>query len=182
MKITELLQESELPKKSHNPFPSKLSSAPSLDDEPDEMDGELDGEEDDEEDDDKKQKAIDAFKDAGTDLGEGIWAIAIYPDYHKNEETKLDAIDGLLKAFPDFNDNVLKSTVEQLFVAVFNEDSEEFESIKATPYEDDRKSSKQFGNLSDGQDESMGTLYKLISRWSRDPDRHNTHKLRTLLR
>jgi hypothetical protein len=181
MKISELLQESELPKKSANPFPSSLPSAPSLDDEPDEVDDELDGEEDDDSDEGAKQDAIDAFKEAGTDLGEGLWAIAIYPDYHKNEETKLDAIDGLLKAFPHFNDNVLKSSVEQLFVAVFNEDSEEFESIKATPHEDDRKSSKQFENLSDGQDESMGTLYKLISRWSRDPDRHNAHKLKSLL-
>ncbi len=173
MLISELLKENEHPK-----HKSALPKAASINDEPEEL--ELDGELDDEdESEDDKQAAIDAFKAAGKDLGEGLWAIAIYPG--NNKGSKIDAIDGLLKAFPEFNDRVLKSTVEQLFVAVFNEEGLEFESIRATPHEDDRKTSEQFNNLNRLQRRIIGDIYSTINDWSLDADKFNTHKLKELL-
>jgi hypothetical protein len=178
MKISELLLENTDDKHHKHKKPtSNLPSAASIDDEP--LDDLEDDDIEDDDDEDKQKNAIDEFKSAATDLGEGLWAVAFYPGNNKGE--KMDALDSLLKAFPEFKNNVLSSSVEQLFVGVFNEDSMEFESIRATPYEDDRKSSAQFPNLNDNQDETMGILYKLISKWSLDPNRHNTHKLRSLL-
>lgn len=177
MKISELLAENTIP-----PKKSDLPSAPSIDDKPEELelDSEIDDVEDsDAEDSDKQEAAIQAFKDAGKDLGNGLWAVALYPG--SNYGGKEEAIGNLVEAFPEFKDNVIKSTHEQLFVAVFNEDSVEFESIRATPHEDDRKSSEQFNNLSKLQNRVIGDLYRTISRWSREPDKHNTHKLKSLL-
>jgi hypothetical protein len=178
MRISELLKENELNGPQVKQPASNLPSAASIDDAPEELefDGEIDGEE---VGDDDKQAAIDAFKAAGVELGEGLWAVTLFPN--GGQRSKELAIGNLIEAFPEFNDNVLKSAYEQLFVAVFNEDSMEFESIRATPHENDRTTSEQFNELSKLQNRIIGDLYSTISKWSADPDKHNTHKLKSLL-
>jgi hypothetical protein len=82
MKISELLQENELPRPG-----SKLPSAASLDDAPEELefDDEVDGEEGDD-----KQKAIDAFKSKAQEVVPGVWALSPSTDPGQDWAGKID--------------------------------------------------------------------------------------------
>jgi hypothetical protein len=105
MKIAELLNESELPgKKAGNPFTSNLPSAPSLDDEPDEVDDELDGEEEDLDDEDEYKEGIEKFKKYAGNMGNDLYSIVASDKPQKT----LGHVHSIAKDLPTLSKSVIK--------------------------------------------------------------------------
>jgi hypothetical protein len=190
MLISELLKENEHPK-----HKSALPKAASINDEPEEL--ELDDELDDEdESEDDKQAAIDAFKAAGKDLGEGLYAVTIFPDAWPGStasevNAKEDAINGLLKAFPEFHDKLPKEIPsEDLFVTIFNEASEscgfaiasdEDYKLKKTGFI--KSTTSPDGRMySEKQGMSIGTIYSTMRAWAEHATKENRSKVISLLK
>jgi hypothetical protein len=183
MKISELLQENELPRPG-----SKLPSAASLDDEPqDELDGEVDDTE--KKIDDNQLEAIDNFKSVAKDLGHGLYAVAIFPDAwspdsYSEVNNREEAINQLLKAFPEFNDDLPKEIPsEDLFVAIFNEinntcgfaiASDEDYSLKETGFSKGDSNAKQSGII--------GKIYSNMHEWAIDPTKEARARVINLLK
>jgi hypothetical protein len=186
MLISELLKENEHPK-----HKSALPKAASINDEPEEL--ELDDELDDEdESEDDKQAAIDAFKAAGKDLGEGLYAVTIFPDAWPGStasevNAKEDAINGLLKAFPEFHDKLPKEIPsEDLFVTIFNEASESCGFAIASD-EDYKLKTSEFTN-SDNKPETpkqgliISTVHRGMRAWAEHATKENRSKVISLLK